>query len=116
VGTKTNSIFGTEENNWITDKFYTSRYQSLDRLNDDTYYAGKVNHPTSQRPGYLYNSIPLLDSNNNVTGFTYSGLVGNGATNANNEFLVGAPYHFYFGLKKGKTAYDKFLTKNLINI
>jgi hypothetical protein len=24
---------------------------------------------------------------------------------------VGAPYHFYFGLKKGKTAWDRFSKK-----
>jgi hypothetical protein len=24
---------------------------------------------------------------------------------------VGAPFHFYFGLKKGKTAWDRFAQK-----
>jgi hypothetical protein len=24
---------------------------------------------------------------------------------------VGAPFHFYFGLKRGKTAYDRFRSK-----
>jgi hypothetical protein len=27
------------------------------------------------------------------------------------SFMVGAPFHFYFGLKKGKSAFDRFTTK-----
>jgi hypothetical protein len=29
----------------------------------------------------------------------------------NSKFIVGAPYHFYFGLVKGESALDKFKTK-----
>jgi hypothetical protein len=111
------SIFGGELNNWLTSPsdFYITPYQGIDRLNDSTYFASEVNHPTVQRPGYIYNSIPLKDFNGNVTGFTYTGYT-TSPINAGNRVVVGAPYHFYFGLKKGKTAFDIFVTKNLINI
>jgi hypothetical protein len=33
----------------------------------------------------------------------------------NAGIVVGAPYHFYFGLIKGQTALDKFKTKYGIN-
>jgi hypothetical protein len=111
------SIFGGELNNWLTSPsdFYITPYQGIDRLNDSTYFASEVKHPTVQRPGYIYNSIPLKDFNGNVTGFTYTGYT-KPPLNASNKIVVGAPYHFYFGLKKGKTAFDIFVTKNLINI
>jgi hypothetical protein len=111
------SIFGGEMNNWLTSPsdFYVTPYQGIDRLNDSTYFASEVKHPTVQRPGYIYNSIPLKDINGNVTGFTYTGYT-TPPINAGNRVVVGAPYHFYFGLKKGKTAFDIFVTKNLINI
>jgi hypothetical protein len=114
---KSPSIFGGEMNNWLTSPsdFYVTPYQGIDRLNDSTYFASEVNHPTGQRPGYIYNSIPLKDFNGNVTGFTYTGYT-KPPLNASNKIVVGAPYHFYFGLKKGKTAFDIFVTKNLINI
>ena len=49
--------------------------------------------------GFIYN----IDSNGN-----FEILKGN-ITNTVNT--VGAPYHFYFGLKKGKTAMDLFYIK-----
>jgi len=114
---KSPSIFGGELNNWLTSPsdFYITPYQGIDRLNDSTYFASEVKHPTVQRPGYIYNSIPLKDVSGNVTGFTYTGYT-TPPINAGNRVVVGAPYHFYFGLKKGKTAFDIFVTKNLINI
>jgi hypothetical protein len=107
------SMFGGEENNWITSGIiYTTPYQGIDRLNDSTYFPSFVKHPTGQRPGYIYSSLESKDSNGNVTGFTYDGFY----KLPDNRIVVGAPYHFYFGLKKGKTAFDIFVTKNLINI
>jgi hypothetical protein len=34
---------------------------------------------------------------------------------APNPMLVGAPYHFYFGLRKGKTALNLFIDKYIFN-
>ena len=50
--------------------------------------------------GYLYNasvSDPELD--------VFPG--------TNHSVKVGSPYHFYFGLQKGKSALNKFLSKYL---
>ena len=108
-------VFGDQNNNWVTTPtngtFYNIGYQNIDRLNTNTYYESPISHPTRQRPGYIYSSSPLKDSLGNVTGFTYNGFQQN---NTPDEFIVGAPYHFYFGLKYGKTALDKFITNYLI--
>jgi hypothetical protein len=107
-----NNFFGGENNNWKTDPpFYNIGYQNIDRLNDDTYFPSNIKNPTTQRPGYIYNSTPSSDSNGNITGFTYNAF---DVPQGSNDFIVGAPFHFYFGLKKGRTAFDKFLKNNLI--
>lgn len=111
----TGSLFGSEENSWVTtsaSKFKVIQYQGIDRLSDGTYFSSSIIHPTTQRPGYIYNSTALSASTGEITGYTY-----NGQPNTSpSEFMVGAPFHFYFGLKAGKTAYDIFLKKNLIDI
>ena len=109
-------IFGDENNTWKTtpmntNVFYSIGYQNIDRLNNDTYYQSPILNPTGQRPGYIYSSAPLKDSLGNITGFTNSAFQKNNTTS---EFIVGAPYHFYFGIKYGKTALDKFITNNLV--
>jgi len=110
------SIFGSEKNEWLTDdpnKFVITPYQGIDRLNDGTYYKSSVKNPTTQRPGYIYDSSGLTDSKGVVTGFTFDGFADPGSPN---EIMVGAPFHFYFGLKAGKTAYDIFVKRNLIDL
>ena len=109
-------IFGDQYNDWRTTPinngaFYSVGYQNIDRLNNDTYYQSPILKPTNQRPGYIYSSTESKDSSGNVTGFTYNGFQQNNTTN---EFIVGAPYHFYFGIKYGKTALDKFITNYLV--
>ena len=110
-------LFGSDQNDWFTDresgKFYEIKYQGIDRLNGNTYFASPISKPTTQRPGYIYASKPSVDSNNNITGFTYDGFYN---PSADSTFLVGAPNHFYFGLKIGKTALDKFIQDYAIEI
>ena len=110
-------VFGDENNDWkttpvINDVFYSVGYQNIDRLNSNTYYESPILHPTNQRPGYIYSSSILKDSSNNITGFTYNSFQQN---NTPDEFIVGAPFHFYFGIKYGKTAFDKFVVNNLVD-
>jgi hypothetical protein len=111
-------VFGDQYNDWLTTPpnnsvFYSIGYQNIDRLNNDTYYQSPITNPTGQRPGYIYSSDVVKDSLGNITGFTYSAFQKNNTTK---EFIVGAPYHFYFGIKYGKTALDKFITNNLVEI
>ena len=94
------TIFGTENNNWFTNTtngtFFTKKYQDLDFVSPNEKYT-----TTTTNLGYLtnYDLAGNPDPNPlNVTNGTPGG----------NPFLVGAPYHFYFGLNVGKTALDIF--------
>jgi hypothetical protein len=98
----TNSIFGTENNNWDTNVlpnggFFNKHYQDLD-FNTDPYFRKPIN---SENYGFITN----FDSNNNPQ-ITYTDVV-NGQPNS--SILVGAPHYFYFGLTNGNTAIDKFI-------
>jgi hypothetical protein len=104
------SIFGTQSNEWYTkdiinssphDFFFSNQYQSMDRLNITSRY-------------FRYNG------NNESSGFIYA--YRNGDEDADrtywshnnpdeNAITTGAPFHFYFGLKKGKTSFDRFARK-----
>jgi hypothetical protein len=97
-----NYIFGNENNNWDTNVtpsggFFTKGYQNLD-FNSDPYFQSSFNGTVQE--GYITNlSGPNTpDPNYNV-----------GTTPPGSSILVGAPYHFYFGLNNGKTAIDKFV-------
>jgi hypothetical protein len=98
-----NTIFGTELNDWGTDYVdivQDKLYQSLDRTSLTT--------PNYFRP--LTSSVSDLYAR----GYIFSvDAAGNYSTNgaSSGRFIVGAPFHFYFGLIKGNTALDKFKTK-----
>jgi len=99
------TIFGSEENTWATQSndLFSKKYQSLDRTNtvSPTYFIGSNTQGDDTRArGYIF----MEDNNGVIT-------PNNG--NWPNKFLVGAPFQFYFGLKKGATALDKFKSKYL---
>ena len=101
------NIFGTERNNWLTsssDIGYLP-YQSLSRrrIIDPHYYTPTNTTLDIYQRGYIFD----VDSNGNYLVTPPQGV--------NNKIVVGAPYHFYFGLIKGETALDKFKTKYGIN-
>lgn len=98
------TIFGDELNNWATKTYeivQNTRYQSTDRTNrtSPTYFQSRTS------PSYtdLYERGYIFSVDNNGL-FSQSGAV-------TNEFIVGAPFHFYFGPVKGDSALDKFKTK-----
>jgi UDP-N-acetylmuramoyl-tripeptide--D-alanyl-D-alanine ligase len=98
-------IFGSAKNDWKTtpiysnDTFFSYGFQNLDRTNNTSRYFMANTNQQKYLNGFIYN----VDSNGN-----FEILKGN-ITNTVNT--VGAPYHFYFGLKKGKTAMDLFYIK-----
>lgn len=101
----TTPIFGTQNNNWATEEndIVGNYYQSLDRMNRTvpTYFQSDTIPPANDlyQKGYIFSA-------------DYLGR--NSKTGANtNKFLVGAPFQFYFGIKKGASALDKFKTKYL---
>jgi hypothetical protein len=109
-----NNIFGSQKNDWYTkpisgQAFFKKRYQDLDRLNITSRYF-RTNSSSLNRDfkGYIYS---FDDSTNELN-------PNRGSWERNNPNLetitVGAPFYFYFGLKKGKTAWDRF-AKEWIN-
>jgi len=100
------NIFGSEDNNWYTDNgfnggFFSKRYQDLNfNTNNEKYQTNlsKFGYITSY--DINGNPLPITPLNSIIQGSPYS--------NLNNSVIVGAPYHFYFGLRNGKTAIDRF--------
>lgn len=106
----TPSIFGEETNDWYTTginsgTFFAHGYQTMDRLLASSRYFRTTNQNQNDYfKGYIYS----VDNSGQISS-SYG-------TKAINTFVpdaitVGAPYHFYFGLKRGKSAYDRFLAK-----
>jgi hypothetical protein len=99
------NIFGSEDNNWYTNTysngFTQRRYQDLDFTTSN----GKYRTSTTQ-DGFITSYLngvpqPIVNPISNI-------LQGQPGTNVNQAIIVGAPYHFYFGLNNGKTAIDRF--------
>jgi len=109
-----NSIFGSEDNNWDTDVlssggFFSKKYQSLD-FNSDPYFK-----TSTVSLGYITNFSPYPTTPNSSTTGTIIQPGSISTPPGSNSVLVGAPYHFYFGLNNGKTAIDKFI-KMFLNL
>jgi hypothetical protein len=106
----TNSIFGSQKNNWYTtgingNQFFAHDYQSLDRLlQSSRYFRPSAQNQNDFFKGYIYS----VDGSGNLS-WVYNSKWPN--TPVPDAITVGAPFHFYFGLKRGKSAYDRFLSK-----
>jgi len=105
------NIFGSEDNNWVTTAdqnstatgFYSQYYQNLDFDNPNEYYQTSTTN-FGFISNFTNNNQPLTLTNNVVNGVPQGKPV-----------VVGAPFHFYFGLNNGNTAVDKFI-KLYVNI
>ena len=101
----TPNIFGSEDNNWYTQTyntgFFQKKYQDLDFTSPNEKYRTSL---------YNLGYITSFDSNGNPLPITPLAniLQGDPSTNPSDAVIVGAPYHFYFGLNNGKTAIDRF--------
>ena len=101
--TAQSSIFGNDKNTWGTkyDNFtrkgsniISDKYQSLDRLNAP-FFIGN-NTFIENTTGYIFQRDGSGQYNPSSTG------------SQNYETLTSAPWYFYFGLKVGANAMDKF--------
>lgn len=97
------TIFGSQFNDWGTNVVGTEirqfKYQALDRLSDPyPKYNTGVNQYNAK--GYIY-----ADNSNNPTTSLFQD---SGITFTPPQTLGGAPFYFYFGLKKGVTSLNKF--------
>lgn len=101
--TAENSIFGNDKNTWysryntllnIGDNILSAKYQELDRLNAP-FFLGN-NSAIQNQQGFIFqrNGMGEYDAQNTVPN--------------NFTTLTGAPWYFYFGLKVGRNAMDKF--------
>ena len=104
------TIFGTQQNDWYSknsqDGIGSVRYQTEDRLTSQDTFSTNVDKPTTQRPGYIYNSNIV---NNQIE-----------TTSAKpnpfrNVIHAGSPYFFYFGLRKGASSMNRFIDKFIFN-
>ena len=105
------NIFGSEQNNWSTsqDKIVQYYYQSLDRTAIQYFKGGGIVNDQNMR-GYIFNV-----SNDTVLNAGRDYKSSGPIVNTTDSFVVGAPFHFYFGTVVGASALDKFKTKYLAN-
>jgi hypothetical protein len=99
--TNSGTIFGNQNNNWDTNEsgFFKYKYQSIDRISPASHSVIVGSSNSKYWKGFIYN----VDSNGNATDSIPSGF--------QDKRQVNNPFFFYFGLKKGASAYDKFKTK-----
>lgn len=109
VNKSKSNIFGTQSNDWSIDKEYSYLYQGLDRLglysNTKLFKPGNNVNIVNYNKGWIYNVDPNVI--NLATGeANYKPEAG-----LPNKYNFGAPFYFYFGLKRGSSAFDRFTTK-----
>ena len=104
------TIFGTQQNDWYSKKSQDGigsvRYQTEDRLTSQDTFSTDVNMPSTQRPGYIYNSNIV---NNQIE------TTDNKPNPFRNIIHTGSPYFFYFGLRKGASSMNRFIDKFIFN-
>jgi len=105
----TSNLFGSELNEWYTDLesggFYSIPYQKMGYNTAAYFQPQNGTGPFNGATGYIFNYDSNGNPNQNVLEWP---------NNQSNRFVVGAPYHFYFGLGKGKTAMNRYITKYII--
>ena len=103
------SLFGSELNDWYTGieggGFYSVPYQSMQFDTADYFKPQNGTGPFNGATGYIYNYDTDGNPNQNVNSYP---------ADQSKKFVVGAPYHFYFGLGKGKSAINRYITKYIL--
>ena len=116
-GNNFDSIYGSQVNDWFTEplsgqSFFTYSYQKLDRIKKDSRYFRPKTPNSYLRRGLLSETtdtgtnVVKADVNNWDLNDNY----GNGPM-SQRIIQTGAPFYFYFGLLRGKTAFDKYSRK-----
>jgi len=117
---KSGNIFGKEDNNWnfkVTGQtIFSHRYQSLDRLDPNSrYFRNNGSTETQYQKGYIYAVETYIDPITLVSSVDLSGSSTkwdrNTPKTSEQLVTVGAPFHFYFGLRRGASSFDRFRTK-----
>ena len=106
------SIFGRQFNTWklsLSDNtVFSYRYQSLDRLDANSrYFRNNSSTLTKYQKGYIY---AVTGDTGEIT--ADPSYWDNNTPVSDQELItVGAPFHFYFGLRRGASSFDRFRTK-----
>jgi len=107
--TNGSTIFGTEDNDWYTKKqsggIDSIKYQSIDRMLSGPEFDSEGVSPSIRRPGYIYNS--KINGTQIEPKSTMN--------NRPDAFMMGSPYFFYFGLRKGGSSMNRFIDKFVFN-
>ena len=109
------SIFGYQSNDFYTENnsptfaggYFNYGYQKLDRFNLSSEYFKPDGGFTFTYKGYIIN----FTTGTTATGELFYIPVEDEPANPTGRYTFGAPFQFYFGLKKGATAMDRFITK-----
>jgi hypothetical protein len=124
-----NTIFGSQNNDWYSNPisgntFFNYRYQDLAREQQSSRYFRTRNNSTlglNYSPGFIM-AVDTRHTDSSGNYYTNSDGYYNYSANINDwgngqnvqtprAINTGAPFYFYFGLKKGQTAYDRFSRK-----
>ena len=104
------TIFGTQWNDWYSkrsqDGIGSVQFQSEDRMTSQNTFSTNTSMPSTQRPGYIYNS--------NIVGNQVE-VTDSKPASFQNKIHAGSPYFFYFGLRRGGTSMNKFIDKFILN-
>jgi hypothetical protein len=112
------NIFGTQKNYWYTDGIISQNintvyhqygYQLQDRLNPNSrYFRGTNTSQTKYYKGYIYS----VDGNGDIVAKDLNiQNIWSQNTPIPEAITVGGPFYFYFGLKRGASAMDRFIQK-----
>lgn len=100
------TLFGSQKNNWSTEwnEVESTRYQGDDFFNGvpQTYMIPDDGPNPNYGRGHIYNA----DDNGNDSPNLPTTINPNGS-----RYKVGGPFHFYFGLKRGKSAINRYIKK-----
>ena len=117
LGGQFDSIYGSQVNDWYTEpisgqSFYSYGYQNLDRIKRESRYF-RPNTPTSFLRRGLLSETTETGSNiikASTNNWDLNDNYGNGPM-SQRIIQTGAPFYFYFGLLRGKSAFDKYSRK-----
>ena len=102
-GNENLNLFGTEFNDWKTTFIYESKHQGTEFFSDST---NTYMYPDNLYGlGYIFNRDANGDPLNVLPNNTYT---------LNSSYKHGSPFHFYFGLKRGKSAVNKYIRKYIL--
>jgi hypothetical protein len=107
------SIFGRQFNNWeydVNGEVFSHKYQSLDRLDANSrYFRTDGSTLTKYQKGHIY--AVYSSTTSNALTITADQQYWDNNVPIPELVTVGAPFYFYFGLRRGASSFDRFKTK-----